>query len=408
MSEVKSIAVIGAGAAGIMAGITAARSGAAVSLLEHTDSVGSKILITGNGKCNYTNTDISQSRYHSGTDREDRIESILCRFGYTEAVSFFESIGISGKERRGCIYPYTDTAESVRTALRLELKRLKTETVCNCKNIRITYNDGSRIKVSSDLFPKGRSFDSVIIACGGLAARKTGSDGSGYDLVRELGAATTDVYPALTPVLLTEDLSVIKGVRCEAALSLKDENGRIIESSRGELQPFEKGLSGICALDISGNACRRIGAGERVFVETDFYPLCDDDGFYKMIEQRSERFPERNLTELLTGLFPKKLTGYLVHPIDTREDGYIGRLTECVKHHRYEVSSDIIKDISRAQTTTGGVSLEGIDGNCMLKGCKGIYAVGEILDADGVCGGYNLHFAWATGYIAGTHAAGKA
>ncbi len=406
MSEVKRVAVIGAGAAGIMAGITAARSGAAVSLLEHTDSIGSKILITGNGKCNYTNTGISRSRYHSGTDRAGRIESITDRFGYAEAVSFFESIGITGRERRGCIYPYTDTAESVRTALRLELKKLGTEIVCGCKNIKIIYRKSNCIKVTSELFLGGRDFDSVIIACGGLAARKTGSDGSGYDLMRSLGASTTDIYPALTPLLLTEDLSAIKGVRCEAALTLKDEKGSIIESSRGELQPFEKGLSGICALDISGNASRRTGAGERVYVETDFYPLCDDAGFQRMIRKRMECFPERNLTELLNGLFPKKLTGYLVHPVDTREDGYIGTLTENIKHHRYEVSPDIIKDFSRAQTTAGGVSLEGIDENCMLKGRDGIYAVGEILDADGVCGGYNLHFAWATGYIAGAHAAG--
>ncbi len=408
MSEVRRVAVIGAGAAGIMAGIAAARSGAEVSLLEHTDSIGSKLLMTGNGKCNYTNTDISRDSFHSGTDRDGRIRSIITRFGYAEAEAFFKSIGIIGRERRGCIYPYTDTAESVRTALRLELRKLGVEIVCGCKNIKIIYKEGNRIRVTSDIFSGGRDFDSVIIACGGLAARKTGSDGSGYDLIRALGAATTDVYPALTPIPLTEDLSAIKGIRCEAALTLRDERDRIIESSVGELQPFENGLSGICALDISGNACRRIGAGERVFIETDYYPGCDDDGFYKLIKHRSECFPERNLTELLNGLFPKKLITYLVHPIDTRKEGYIGKLTESVKHHRYEVSPEIIKDMSRAQTTAGGVSLEWIDENCMLRCCDGIYAAGEILDADGVCGGYNLHFAWATGYISGLHAAGRA
>ena len=106
MSEVRRVAVIGAGAAGIMAGIAAARSGAEVSLLEHTDSIGSKLLMTGNGKCNYTNTDISRDSFHSGTDRDDRIGSIITRFGYAEAEAFFKSIGIIGRERRGCIYRY--------------------------------------------------------------------------------------------------------------------------------------------------------------------------------------------------------------------------------------------------------------------------------------------------------------
>ena len=402
----RSVAVIGAGASGIVAAIAAARCGASVSLFEHTDSIGSKIMITGNGKCNYTNEDIRPEHYHSGTDEDGLIASILERFGYEDCVGFFGSIGIVGKNRRGGIYPYTDTAESVRSALKLELKRLGVGIICGCRNTCIERAADGRIRIKNDLMPEGREFDSVILACGGKAARKTGSDGSGFEIARSLGVSTTDIFPALTPLPLKEDLSMLTGIRCEASLRLINENGRVIESSSGELQPYDKGLSGICALDISGNACRRAGAGERVYVECDFYPGTDDEGFKRMMKGRREAFPERDLTGLLTGLFPRKLIRYFVHPIDTRKTDWIEDLTYSVKHHRYEINHDIIKDMSRAQTTAGGVAMSEIDDNCMLSRAENVYVTGEMLDADGICGGYNLHFAWATGYIAGGAAAG--
>ena len=402
----RNVAVIGAGASGITAAITAARHGAVVYLYEHTDSIANKILITGNGKCNYTNTDISREHYHSGTDSDGIISSVLSRFGSKECVRFFEELGVVCRERRGGIYPYTDTAESVRTALKLELERLGVPVTCGCRNISVAVNSDGTVIVKSDMFPEGRIYDAVIISCGGSAAKKTGSDGSGYDIVRGLGAVTTDIYPALTPLRLTEDMSALTGVRCEAALKLINEKGEVIEASSGELQPFDKGLSGICALDISGNACRRIGAGEKAYVEVDYYPAADDTLFHTLIEDRVRKYPERKLSEILVGLFPKKLINYLVHPIDTRKQSFINDLRDNVKHHRYEVSQDIISDMSRAQTTVGGTALTEIDDNCRLKVQKNIYITGELLDADGVCGGYNLHFAWATGYIAGMCAAG--
>ena len=402
----RNVAVIGAGASGIVAAIAAARCGASVSIFEHTDSIGSKIMITGNGKCNYTNEDIRPEHYHSGTDEDGLIASILERFGYEDCTGFFGSLGIIGKNRRGGIYPYTDTAESVRSALKLELKRLGVEIICGCSNTGLERATGGGIRVKNDLEPDGRVFDAVILSCGGKAARKTGSDGSGFELVRSLGVVTTDIFPALTPLPVKEDLSMLTGIRCDASLKLINEKGRVIERSSGELQPYDKGLSGICALDISGNACRRTGAGERVFVECDFYPGTDDEGFKRMMADRREAFPERDLTGLLTGIFPRKLIRYMAHPIDIRKDSWPDDLKDIVKHHRYEVSRDILKDMSRAQTSAGGVSLGEIDCNCMLRREQDIYVTGEMLDADGICGGYNLHFAWATGYIAGGAAAG--
>ena len=388
-------AVIGAGASGIMAAICAARSGASVVIYEHKESAAKKLLITGNGKCNFSNVSIAAKAYHSSTDGEGRIGRILERFCTGDCIDFFEDIGVMHRKRRGGIYPYTDTAESVRSALLLELKKLKVELICDCREISLKAGEDRSHIIN------GRRFDSVVIACGGCAAPKTGSDGSGYELIKGLGVKLTDIYPALTPLIVKDDLSVLRGVRCEAAVHLKDTDGNIRESSSGELQPYDHGFSGICAMDISGEALRIMGKGERAFVEVDYLPGCTDHEVKELIIKRQERFPERNLNELLCGIFPKKLTGYLAHPIDTRREGYINKLVDLIKHKRYELSGSMLTDFSRAQTIAGGVPIDSIDDNCMLKGHEGIYVTGELLDADGICGGYNLHFAFATGHIAG-------
>ena len=384
-------AVIGAGASGIMAAICAARKGDSVVVYEHRESAANKILITGNGKCNFTNLRMEPSCFHSSSDSSGRIGRILERFDTGACISFFEELGIKHRERRGCIYPYTDTAESVKSALMLELKRL---------GVRIIY-DCDEIQLSGDRKVNKMSYDRVIIACGSCVSKRTGSDGSGYGMVKKLGIGLTDIYPALTPLILKEDVSSLRGVRCEASLRLINEEGEVAERSEGELQPFETGFSGICAMDISGQACRILGRGERAYIETDFLPVLSDGEFTEEIIRRRERFPERKLSELMTGLFPKKLINYLVHPIDTRRENHITEFVLNVKHHIYELSPDMTRDFSRAQTAAGGIPIDSIDDSCMLTGHKGIYAVGELLDADGICGGYNLHFAWATGSMAG-------
>ena len=384
--------IIGAGASGLSAAVSSARAGDDVTVYEHKESAANKILITGNGKCNFTNEDIKSSCFHSSTDDEGRIGRMLGAFGTDKCLRFFESIGIRHRVRKGCIYPYPDTAESVKSALLLELRRL---------NVKVIYDCGE-LKVTRDLFVNGRRYDRMIIACGSRVSPKTGSDGSGYEILKMLGVKLTDIYPALTPLIIKEDLTGLKGVRCDARLRLTDESGEVTEVSAGELQPYEGGLSGICAMDISGSACRIMGEGRKAYVETDFFPEMTDGEFMAELERRSAAFPDRNLSELMTGLFPKKLINYLAHPVDTRRADHIKDLCRNVKHHIYELSKDMTSDFGRAQTVAGGVPLTEIDDHCMLKEHNGIYVTGELLDADGICGGYNLHFAWMTGYLAGS------
>ncbi len=390
------VAVIGAGASGIMAALTAAKAGASVTLYEHKDSIGNKILITGNGKCNFTNEIMGKDRFHYSDDASDWTEDLLKRFGTEECLRLFESQGIVFRNRKGGYYPYSDTAESVKSALRAGLKRAGVKTVTG-KDIKMIDPEAKSIE--------GKMFDSLIIACGGKTAPNTGSDGSGYKLLNSLGLRISKIYPALTPLVLKTDLSDITGIRCEAQLMLCDDEGNVKERSKGELQPFKGGFSGICALDISGNACRIIGSGKRAFVTADLYPKLSTTELKHMITDRMSLMNTDRLSEVLVSMFPKKLINYLIHPIDTRVEGYMDRLTDRIKQSRYEISERMTEDFSRAQTIAGGLDIGEIDENCMLKKHKDIYVVGELLDIDGVCGGYNLHLAWATGYVAGNHAA---
>ncbi len=390
------VAVIGAGASGIMAALTAAKAGASVTLYEHKDSIGNKILITGNGKCNFTNEIMEKDRFHFSDDASDWMGDLLKRFGTKECLSLFESQGIVYRNRKGGYYPYSDTAESIKSAFRAGLKRAGVKTV--------TGRDIKNIDPESKSV-EGEGFDSIIIACGGKTAPNTGSDGSGYKLLSSLGLRVSKIYPALTPLVLKTDLSDITGIRCDAGLILCDGEGNVKERSKGELQPFQKGFSGICALDISGNACRLIGSGKRAYVTADLYPKLSKTELKQMITDRMSFMNTDRLSEVLVSMFPKKLINYLIHPIDTRTDGYMDRLTDRIKQSRYEVSERMTEDFSRAQTSAGGLDISEIDENCMLKKHKDIYVAGELLDIDGVCGGYNLHLAWATGYVAGIHAA---
>ena len=392
------IAVCGAGASGIAAAISAARAGALVVLFEHTDSPGRKILITGNGKCNFTNHEINTSKYHSTDDHESFMSGFLSRWGCRECLDLFDSIGVVYRQKRDGYYPRSDTAESVRRALLNELARLKVEIRLNTD---IRDIDPVKKRVN------GENFDAVIIAMGSMVSGRAGSDGSGYGILRRMGLKVNKVYPALTPLTLKEDLSSITGVRCEAKLTLLDEEGCTVESSRGELQPFEKGFSGILAMDISGECCRILGSGRRAYVRADLYPDMDGEELLTFLKDRAERFGRQEPKDALVGMFPKKLINYLIHPLDTRVADYVEALALRIKGLEYELSDEMLKDVKRAQTAAGGLSLDEIDDDFALKKYKDIYVVGELVDIDGVCGGYNLHFAWGSGYMAGRRAAKK-
>ncbi|MBO6111454.1 MAG: aminoacetone oxidase family FAD-binding enzyme [Lachnospiraceae bacterium] len=385
----KKVAVIGGGASGIFAAIKAASNGHAVTIYEHTDSIGKKLLVTGNGKCNFTNLNMGEEYYHSSTDN-GLISGVLLRFGLKETLDFFDKLGLYTKEKNGGIYPYTDTSRTVLNLLKTELKRLKVNIVC-MKDIKELMPEG---------MVNGDDYDAVILAAGGLTAKNTGSDGSGMKLLKDMGCRMIKPYPALCPLPVKEDLSALKGVRCRAVLSLITD-GRLKMSSRGELQPYEGGLSGICAFDLSGEAALAVREKKQVKVECDLFPETDDEGFGTHILSMKNRHPGIGIKDILTGMLNEKLINHILHPLDERKDSFINDLTGAVKHRTYEISDKITGDYSKAQVTGGGLCLSELNDDLSLKRFPKIRVCGEVLDVYGNCGGYNLQWAMSSGYVAG-------
>ncbi len=395
----KRIAVIGGGASGLSAALHAAFSGkeALITIYEHTDAPGKKLLITGNGKCNFSNQNLDPGYYHSSSGK-GLIRESLKHFGKKEILEFFDRLGILYKEKRDGYYPYTDTAGTVRDAFLRQLKEEKIRVVTDCGDFKIT----PRKEKGFELF--GEPYDAVLLCMGGMTSTKTGSDGSGYKLLKELGFPVIEPLPALTPLFTGEDLTALKGIRCEAALSLMIENKQV-QASRGELQPFEGGLSGICALDLSGQAARALREGKDVKVFCDFAPAFSKEELPSLWKRQKSLHPERPMHEILSGMFHKKLVSFLIHDLDSRKPEFEECLSDRIKAMPFTVSKKLCSDFSRAQTVSGGLPLTEVTSSFETKKIPGLYVCGELLDCTGDCGGYNLHWAFLSGALAGRAAA---
>lgn len=409
------VIIIGAGASGMMAAATAASKGASVALLEHKDDIGKKILATGNGRCNFTNTDMSVNRFHGS---KALIKNGLSQFDYADTIRYFEKLGIPAYDNAGYIYPNSRQAASVVNAFRMELMRLHVDVktgikITEIKAARITAKDTNTTAnpscycIQTD---KG-SFESkkLIIACGLTASPKLGSDGSLFRMIEALGHHIQKPLPALCG-FSCEGLNFkkITGVRCDATVaSLID--GQMTEQNTGELQLADYGISGIPVFQISSLMSRALDKGQRVEVIIDFLPAFSDDSLYRYIKDRSTTTTDnRSLNEMLNGLLNNKLLLELIHKSGVSPDKK-GRLlteddceslTRSIKHTAVSVKKP--RGVEFAQVCTGGIYTKEIDVRTLeSKIHPGLYFCGELLDVDGICGGYNLQWAWTSGYIAG-------
>lgn len=405
--EIYDTIVIGAGASGLMAAITAGRAGAKLLLLEHMEQAAKKILATGNGRCNYTNTDQCLEHYYC--EEPDFVRTVLGQFSCSDTIRFFEELGIRPVQKNGtCIYPESEQASSVRSVLLAEVKRLRIPLLLSV-GIRSIH------KLQTDIFEietKGASFYSrtCILAAGGKASKKTGSDGSGYLYAKQLGHTIQKPLPALT-ALLTDRTKwkLPPGVRvgCLARLSV---DGRQTACEKGELQITDYGISGIVIFQFSRTASRALAQGRQVQVFLDFKP---EFARNELAAYLCERFSsiyhsKKTIDEGMVGFLPEKLIPVLRKQAGiTAEDRCSScskkqaeRLAAQLKH--YEVPIIGTKDFNAAQVTAGGVSVQEIQAECMeSKKVCGLYFAGEIIDVDAKCGGYNLQWAWASGYVAG-------
>lgn len=398
-SEIWDVAVVGAGASGMMAAITAAGE-RSVLLLEHLDKPGKKILATGNGKCNYTNANMTADCFYGN---RELAESVLKQFGTEETLAFFREIGIWPREKNGYFYPHSGQAVSVAEALFAECNRKKVRLVTGC-NLTSLIPDkyGFQIATTQGSF-RSRN---VILATGLLAAPKLGSDGSIIPVLKGLGHRFCPILPALCGFSAKGmDFKKVSGVRCDAALTLVI-NGKKEASERGELQLTDYGISGIPVFQISSPAVRALYAKKSVSVFIDFMPELSFLQLKQELERRIERDAGgRTAADTLCGLFNQKLIPVLLKYSGTdvhTDAGNIDGETLADAIHHYPLELTQVRDFSFAQVCTGGIRTEELDIHTLeSKLIPGLYFAGELLDVDGICGGYNLQWAWSSGYVAG-------
>lgn len=399
------VIVVGGGASGMVAAITAAKRGVSVLLIERKEKLGKKILATGNGKCNYTNTYYDDTVYRS--EAPEVVSSILKQFSVTDTIAFFRELGIEPKEKNGYLYPASMQAASVVELLSIELNRLKVLIHLE-ENITSIKKKGKGFLVNTD--KATYETKAVILATGGKASSKLGSNGSGYEFAKSLGHKIVPVTEAL--VGLRSPLKVFKqlsGIRCNAKVTVVI-HGIHGASAQGELQLTDYGISGIPVFQISRYVTKALYAHKKTEVLIDYLPELSPKETYTLLMNRQRMRPQKTAKEFLIGLFPYKLAFVFIKEAGIKENAIIGKVSkEAIQTlagliKGYLVSIQEANGFEQAQVCAGGVDLREIDPMTLeSKLAKGLYLTGELLDADGTCGGYNLQWAWSTGYVAGQH-----
>ncbi|MGN0170319.1 MAG: NAD(P)/FAD-dependent oxidoreductase [Lachnospiraceae bacterium] len=400
------VIVIGAGASGCMAAIQAANRAKSVLLLEHLDKIAKKILSTGNGKCNYTNK-AQGTCYYRGT-HPAFVVSAMEQFDETKTIDFFREIGIYPKEKNGYVYPYSEQASSMVEVLELALKNSGVRVCLNCEISSVTRQGRFVIDTNQGTF----TGQTLIFATGLKAGRKAGCDGSAFQYLEQFGHRFIDVVPALVQMKSKDSfLKKLAGIRAEICLKMLVD-GECVFTDKGELLHIEGGLSGIVSFQASRYASYGCLRGQKVIAEIDYFPTGSEK---ELISEFSNRFyvygKGKTILEAMVGFFPYKLClAWLQElsidhtlPAYRLTDKQLQMLAGMIKHCRVTITGT--KGFEDAQVCAGGVDTTQINPETMeSKLVPGLFICGELLDIDGMCGGYNLQWAWSSGYVAGTHA----
>jgi hypothetical protein len=407
------IAVIGAGAAGLMAAISAARESVSnhpqVTLLDTRQKIGAKILISGGTRCNVTNRSVTPADYHGGPAHF--IKHVLEAFTPEQTREFFEEIGVPlVLETTGKYFPATHSGKTVLEALMAEAARLGVVLKTGCR-INLLEKRGECFDLKSDAFelPARR----VILATGGLSYPETGSDGTGYALAKFLGHTLVPTAAALTPLLChDEDWQSLSGIAVDSVLYYY-ENERKITQCSGALLCTHFGFSGPAALDIS-RFWSRGNAKNKPQIFANFAPQHNTETVKKMIDEQKEFYADRRVKKFVMEQFliPERLAEVLLKKASIGKDQLFGRMTSlqkkallnCLTNCRLEITG--VYGYKKAEVTSGGIALEDVKVSTLeSKKTPGLYFSGEIMDVDGRIGGFNFQWAWSSGAIAGRSAA---
>lgn len=394
--------IIGGGASGLCTAIASKKNNISVLILDHNSKSARKILSTGNGKCNLTNMYCKvdffdcnpegiRPYYTSGNN--SFIYSVINQFDCDDTVSFFNDLGVLLLDKNGYIYPRSEQAASVRNILLDRCKQLGVDIINDYDIDQINYDREQyyRFSVNNEYFCRY-----LVIATGGSAAPKTGSDGSGFKLAKDLGHTIIKPIPALCGIKCRDPFfKDLAGVRNDSIVSLLDRDRHLIMQTHGNLQFTKYGISGIPVFQMSAEAGRLINAGKDPVIKIDLLPEFSTDDLIEHLNQHPGS---------LEGILNSNLAGVILDETskdsyDHRNESFGERTVPVIK--KFKVHPGSLNGFEDAQTTAGGVSTDEIDPETMMSRLTfGLYFTGEIIDVNGICGGYNLQWAWSTAHIA--------
>ena len=396
----KEVVIVGGGASGLTAAITAARNGKDVTIIERNNKCGKKILITGNGRCNFWNTDENLSHFHSSNS--NLLKEFITDERKNSILKFFDSLGLAYKTKNGYYYPFSNQAFTVENTLLSECKKLNIKIINDITVEKIIKKDCFIINPDKEKI----TAKNIIIATGPKAAPKTGSDGLGYEISKSLGHNIITPLPSL--VQLKADEPYFKnwsGIRTDVKVNLLI-NHKYIKSETGEVQLTNYGLSGICIFNLSGETAKALNQNKNVIISINFIPFASNPKIF--LQTLNKNSYHKTMSELLEGILHYKLVDIIIKKTHLKRDLLLNTLTDNELNNLIKTLTDFQIEIldthtlDHAQVCSGGIPLTEINSKTLesLK-VKNLYFTGEIIDIDGDCGGYNLGWAWMSGIIAG-------
>ena len=397
------VLIIGGGASGIVSSIIAKNENNKVIVLERNNDVLKKLLMTGNGRCNYLNEVYGMNNYHS--NNIDIVDKIISSENIFKVKDFFDALGIIPKIKNGYFYPSTNQATTIKEVLVDKAKSIGVEIRCNSL---VTSIDKVNNKFKVTVNDEEILCDKLIISTGSFAYPNTGSDGMGYDFLKKFNHTIIKPLPALVP--LVSNFKYLKewdGVRSDVILELFEDD-KFISSETGEVQSTSYGISGICTFNLSHFVTRGLDLGKKEVIKINFVPFIETL-ITPWMDNYSKLNSNKNLDKLLSGFINKKIVPIILKVSNLDKNLYYKDLSNeeklilCKNLRSLEVEIISTKSFDNAQVANGGVSLLEINPNTMesLK-VSNLYIIGELLDINGNCGGYNLTTCWISGMLAGS------
>ncbi|MGN0448607.1 MAG: aminoacetone oxidase family FAD-binding enzyme [Acutalibacteraceae bacterium] len=396
------VAIIGGGASGLSCAVTVGQLckkhnlKVDITVFEKNTRVGKKLLATGNGRCNMMNVNEGSFFF----DKDGFSSYALKRFDTKSNLTFFKELGLYTRyDEEGRIYPLSNQSSSVLDALRFECERLKINFVCDCEVLSVEPHKGG-FKLNGGSF-----YDAVVLSCGGKAAVKSFN---GYGILKSLGHSVTKLTASLTKISVKEKafLKPLKGVRQKGNFSLIL-NGKLIAEEKGEMQFTDYGLSGIAIMQFSSHIAH-LENPQNIEIVCDFVPEFSEIEIFKAIKSYISHNPYNKTENLLGGFVNKKLGESILKSngvafdkrVKALNDDTLKNLCHCLKKCKF--TFDELKGFDDAQVTCGGADTREFSYRTMMsEKHRNLYCTGELLDVDGLCGGYNLHWAWSSGRLAG-------